>query len=396
MTASPSSGDGANGATRRRGGRSRRHTVAKVLLSTTLVLALVVGLSAVYFLRKFSGNIEVVDVLPQLTDRPSKIAVEGPKQPLNILAMGSDSREGAGNNIDGLTGGGERSDTTILLHVSADRERAYGVSIPRDSMVARPECNRGTIPGSDRAMWNEAFALGGEACTMQQFEQLTGIRLDHFVVVNFQGFKDMVDAIDGVEVCIPQTIDDREHGIYLEAGTREIQGREALNYVRVRSVISANGDIGRMRRQQAFVAAMANKVISADTLARPDRLVGFLDAATKSLKVDAGLSELGDLVGLGRQFQDIGLDKIQFLTVPWEWDPVDPNRVVWSAQANRLWKQLAKDERLSRRLTGDVITAERPTRSPAGGSGGSISAGVGAASDDEVVEREADENGLCA
>ena len=115
--------------------------------------------------------------------------------------MGSDSRDGAGNNIDGLTGGGERSDTTILLHVSADRKRAYGISIPRDLLVDRPECKSedgDTIPGGTSAMWNEAFAVGGPACTMQQFEQVTGVRLDHFVKVDFEGFRGMVDAIGGV------------------------------------------------------------------------------------------------------------------------------------------------------------------------------------------------------
>ena len=96
-----------------------------------------------------------------------------------------------------VSGGG--SDTTILLHLSADRKRAYGVSIPRDSMVDRPACDHGAIPAQDYAQWNAAYAIGGPACTIQQFEQLTGIRIDHYLVVDFAGFKDMVDAVDGVE-----------------------------------------------------------------------------------------------------------------------------------------------------------------------------------------------------
>ena len=198
--------------------------------------------------------------------------------------MGSDSRDGEGNNIDNLTGGGERSDTTIMFHLSADRETAYGISIPRDTLVDRPDCydkNGDVIPGATDAMWNEAFSVGGPACTMQQFEQLTGIRLDHYVMLDFAGFQDMVDAIDGVEVCIPEDIADPAHGINIPAGTREIQGKEALNYVRARYTLGDGSDIGRIKRQQAFIAAMASKVLARGTLARVDRLVGFLDAATQ-------------------------------------------------------------------------------------------------------------------
>ena len=186
----------------------KKHTVGKVLLVVSLVLALVTGLGVAFLYRHLNGNLDVLDVTEQLTDRPDKKEVEGPKEPLNVLVMGSDTREGEGNNIDNLTGGGERSDTTILFHVSADRERAYGVSIPRDSLVTRPDCKNAkggeTIPGGTDVMWNEAFSVGGPACTIQQFEQLTGVYVDHFVVVDFAGFEDMVDAIDGVEGVHPR------------------------------------------------------------------------------------------------------------------------------------------------------------------------------------------------
>ena len=205
--------------------------------------------------------------------------------------MGSDTRAGEGNNIDNLTGLGQRSDTTILMHLSADRKRAYGISIPRDSLVTRPDCKDADgeiVPGGTDVMWNEAFNLAGPGCTISQFEQTTGVPVDHHVVLDFQGFQDMVDAVNGVQVCIPETVDDREHGIYLEAGTREISGKEALSYVRQRYAVGDGSDIGRLKRQQAFMSAMANKVVSAGTLANPVTLVKFLDAATKSLTVDSG------------------------------------------------------------------------------------------------------------
>src|SRR6478735_8046944 len=277
------SGDATPGGPKRRAKPKRRHTVGKVLLATLVALAIATGLSVVYLYRHLNGNLEVLDPTDQLSDRPSKL-VEGPKGPLNILVMGSDTRDGEGNNIDGLTGGGERSDTTILLHLSADRKRAYGISIPRDLLVDRPECKKedgSTIAGGTQVMWNEAFALGGPACTIQQFEQITGIRLDHFVKVDFEGFRGMVDAIGGVQVCIPEDIDDPAHAIHIEAGTRKLKGKQALNYVRERYVIGNGSDVGRMKRQQAFIASMAHQVVTAGTLSRPDRLVRFLDSATK-------------------------------------------------------------------------------------------------------------------
>ncbi|GAA2146538.1 LCP family protein [Nocardioides koreensis] len=368
-------------APKRKGRTRKRHTVAKVLIASLVVLGMVTGLSVVFIYRHLNGNLNVADLTGQLgSDRPDKKAVEGPKEPLNILVMGSDARDCDGCNIDNLTGMGERSDTTILLHLSADRTRAYGISIPRDSMVDRPTCKNEDgedIPGGQHVMWNEAFSVGGPACTMRQFEQLSGVRLDHFVVVNFEGFKDMVDAIGGVEVCIPEPIVDPSHGINLPAGTRKLEGVQALNYVRERYVVGNGSDIGRMKRQQAFIASMAHQVVSAGTLSNPIKVVSFLEAATKSLTLDEQIGSLKKIGQLAYEFRDIGLDKIQFLTIPNTVDPEDPNHLVWTPEAKRVWHKIVDDEPLTKRLATDVITAGNVpgSGSPSGGSSGSPSGG---------------------
>lgn len=403
---------------KRRAKPRRRHTVGRVLAVTVVVLAMVSGLSVAYLYRHLNGNITELALDDQLGERPDKVVVEGPQEPLNILVMGSDSRDGAGNNIDGLTGDGERSDTTILIHLSADRSRAYGVSIPRDSMVDRPECtddDGGAIPAASYEQWNAAFAIGGPACTIRQVEATTGLRVDHYVVVDFAGFKDMVDAIGGVEVCIPDDWDDREHGIYLRAGTRKISGDEALSYVRIRHVPGSDGtDLGRVKRQQAFIGSMAAQVLSSGTLANPLKIVRFLEAATKSLQVDPGLANLTDLGQLAYQFRDIGLDKIQFLTVPWMWDPDDPNRVVWAPEANQLWNRLKHDKPLSQALSRDAIAADAvpgatespaasgtPSSTPSGQPSAGASAGASAPSSPvsptaPLDTEELEAAGLCA
>ncbi|VXC16103.1 LCP family protein [Nocardioides sp. AX2bis] len=394
---------------RRRARTSRRHTIAKVLISSLVVVAMVTGLSVVFLYRHLNDNLTVLDPGDQLTDRPAKAIDDVPQEPLNILVMGSDTREGEGNAIDNESGAGG-SDTTLLFHLSADRENAYGISIPRDSIVDRPQCKTDdgdTLPAETDVMWNEAFTVGGPLCTVQQFEQLSGVFVDHFVVVDFNGFRDMVDAIGGVEVCIPEDIEDPAHGINIPAGTREISGYEALNYVRARYTLGDGSDIGRIKRQQAFIAAMANKVVSGGMLARLDQLVGFLDAATESLTVDPGLSNVLKIGRIGLGFSGIGLSNIRFSTVPFEYDtrPGFEGRVVWTPEAADVWDSIAADEPLSRRLEDDTVisadsvpgTSSDESASPSDGTSASPSDGASASPQvDPEREAQLEAAGLCA
>ncbi|MEP9384755.1 LCP family protein [Nocardioides sp. KR10-350] len=396
---------------KRRAAPPRKHTVLKVLGASLLVLVLITGLGMVYLYRHLNGNLTVLDIDDDIVgDRPDKVAVSGPHEPLNILVMGSDSRDCNGCNIDNLTGDGQRSDTTILIHLSADRKHAYGISIPRDSMVDRPECKNDdgdTIPAAENQMWNTAFSVGGPACTVSQVEHLTGIRVDHFVVVDFESFKSMVDAIGGVEVCIPETWDDRAHGIYLKAGTRRISGNQALNYVRIRHGIGDGSDLGRAKRQQAFIGSMAAQVLSSNTLANPVKVVKFLDAATKGLTVDKGMDNLKKMGELAYGFKDIGLNKIQFMTIPVEYDPDDPARVIWTPEANRVWKRLRKDKPLTKRLTASAIDAgstpgaskkkghKKSDGESSGSSGTGSSGSTGGSGQDAAKKAELEQAGLC-
>ena len=328
-----------------------------VIIVTQLVVALVTGVVISTAYKKLDENIN--------TGRETEHRVK--KQPLadgealNILVMGSDSRVGAGNDIDGQTEIGQRSDTTILVHISADRKTVYGVSLPRDAMVARPECENDAgekVPGEDPVIFNDAFSLAGPTCTVAQVESLTGIYIDHYVTVDFNGFKDMVEAVHGVTVCIPEDVDDSAHGITFEAGTQELDGQQALDYVRERSS-TPNADIGRMKRQQAFIASMINKVVSAGTLTRPSRVYSFLKAATGSVVTDPGLASLSKLANLAYQFRKTDLDNITFITVPIEEYAPDPNRLIWSDSAKGLWKVLLNDEPLPKKYREDVISADQ-------------------------------------
>ncbi len=365
-----------------------KHPVIRaVAISTALVLAVLAG-TVVLTYRHLEGNITESQAFDNiLTERPEQEDVEGPQEPLNVLVLGSDSRRGQ-TDVLGQTPG--LSDTTILLHLSADRSRAYGVSIPRDLMVPRPACKAragGTVPAQQIVQWNDAFAVGGEACTVAQFEKMSDLRVDHFVIVNFNGFESMVDALGGVPICVPTDVNDPIGKIYLSAGTYTMDGKQALDYVRVRHSIGSQdtGDLGRMRRQQTFMASMVNKALSSSTLFNPVRLGRFLNAATESLTTDPGLRNLNSLYSLAQEMKGIGLDKVQFLSVPFGPYAPDPNRLGLLPTADRLWDEIRQDEPLSPEFLKKATKASEGK--PGDGKGEPKT---------EAEKEEAALNGLCA
>jgi len=370
-----------------------RRRVVRVIVVTQLCLAVLTAAVVVIACLNLGENIKPGQEIDHKVKKHEKIGGD----PLNILVMGSDTRVGEGNEVDDQTDIGRRSDTTILLHISADRKQVYGVSLPRDALVTRPDCEDAdgkTVPGAELQLFNSAFSAGGETCTVEMMEDLTGIYIDHYVSLDFNGFKDMVDAVHGVTVCIPEDVNDEAHGIFLEAGTQELSGQDALNYVRERTELSPNADIGRMKRQQAFIASMINKVISAGTLSRPNRVYNFVAAATGSITPDPGLASLGKLVSLAREFRRTDLDDIQFITVPFEAYEPDPNRLVWAPEADKLWALIREDKPLTKKFQDEVISADEPPGTPSSSPSGSPTGGGGKKDEDKAAEAAA--NGLCA
>jgi LCP family protein required for cell wall assembly len=392
---------------RHRGRTPRSRRLLKRIGIGVAVLLMVITGGAVIAYKHFEGNIATEDFLAGPRPTPEV------KGPINVLVMGSDTREGAnGKGIGGDTPG--LSDTSILLHLSSNRKFAYGVSLPRDAMVERPACPRkngnGTDPGG-LTQFNAAYAIGGPACTVKTVENLTGIRIDHFVVVDFVGFRSMVNAINGVTVCVPQAVNDTVGHIQLPAGTYKVTGQQALDYVRVRHDLGAEtGDIGRMKRQQTFVSAMIKKVVSAGTLANPVRLLKFLNAATNSLTTDPGFANLKQLASLGNSLKNIGLDNVKFITVPWQPWPQDTNRVEWKPEADQLWRLIRRDKQLTAQFDSDAVSpgngdgataSGSPSATSSGTPSGSPSAGTQSPSSTQTksaAQKKADAEaaGLCA
>ena len=259
--------------------------------------------------------------------------------------MGSDQRTGKGNKGYGNFEGA-RSDTTMLVHVYPDRESAVVLSIPRDTVTDLPSCKSpdGRTLGPIRERFNTAFDRGGPGCTVKAVEQLTGLRVDHFVVLDFNGFKKTIDALGGVEVCLTRPLQDRQSGVDLPAGRTRVTGEEALGFVRVRHNIGDGSDIGRINRQQLFLSSLIQEVSSSGLLTDPLRVWRVLSESSKSIATDEAMAETKGILALGTSLVSIRPDDITFVTLPWVWNPDDPNTVVVDhARADPVFAALGND-----------------------------------------------------
>jgi LCP family protein required for cell wall assembly len=267
-----------------------------------------------------------------------------PGQPLNILVMGTDSREILGTEEYGNPEefDGARSDTTILIHIAPDRKSATAVSIPRDTIVDIPSCpryvNGPSEPVEDR--FNEAFNIAGPFCTVKTVERLAGVDIDHFVIVDFNGFKGVVDALDGVEVCLKEPVDDPLSGLQLPAGTSVVKGDDALAFVRARYTLGDGSDLSRIQRQQAFLGSALRKATSTGVLTNPVTTYRVLDEATKSLTVDESISGLRDLADLALSMSDMNPADVTFVTLPTVYNDDGATVSPDPALADQLWKSI--------------------------------------------------------
>ncbi|MCB5166322.1 LCP family protein [Streptomyces bambusae] len=345
----------------------RRHWLRWLGLALAVLLVAGTGLGW-WVYRKLDGNITAdttaASELEQYEKERPALTVRGAQ---NILLIGSDSRAGRDNGQYGRDGGTQRSDTTILLHLAADRKSATAVSVPRDLMVEMPSC--GTADGGRTparfAQFNWAFQFGGAACTIRTVEKMTGIRIDHHVVVDFGGFKRVVDAVGGVEVCLRAPVDDAEARVRLPAGRQTLDGEQALGFVRARHSLGNGSDTERMDRQQQFLASLVKKVQSNGVLLNPARLYPVLDAATSALTTDPDLASLRGLYELVRSMRDIPVGRVQFLTAPRQPYTANPNRdQLLEPDAGNLFRRLRMDRPVA------VVQARpepgRPAAEPAG------------------------------
>ncbi len=280
-------------------------------------------------------------------------ADSGSSDPMTILLVASDSRAGLTRaqadalHLGTADYGRPRTDTMMLVHISADANAVSVVSLPRDTLADIPAFtdDQGRKHKAHQAKLNAAFEEGGARLMVATIEGMTGVTINHYVEVNFNGFLQMVDAVDGVEVCLVKPLKDQKSGLNLPAGRQTISGLQALAYVRARYV-DPTADLGRMKRQQKFVASIVKKATSAGTILNPIKLNGFLSAVAGSITTDSGLGK-DQILALADRLKGTNPGNVAFTTVPLQgnkrvaglgdvlvWDPV---------KAPELFTEIRKD-----------------------------------------------------
>ncbi|WP_306340986.1 LCP family protein [Streptomyces sp. AS13] len=343
----------AAGRRKRKPQKSRRK---KALLWTGGVLAFVVvgtSVGAYVVYQKLNGNIDAIDV----GDAGSKsVVTDGP---INILVIGTDKRTGKGNEGYGDKGSMGHADTNILFHVSEDRTNATAMSIPRDLMTEIPECetkqqdgSTTAIPGTASARFNTSLGQNGRdpGCTMKTVENITGVKPDHFMMVDFNAVKELTTAVGGVKVCMAKPIDDPKSHLKLPQGESKVQGEEALGLLRTRDSFGNRSDLDRIKVQQQFLGSMIREMKSSDTLTNPKKLYKLADAATNALTVDSAIADAKKLMTLAQEISKVDTKNITFVTMPVIDNPAEPKPVtvvVDPTKGDQLFAMMRSDTSLT-------------------------------------------------
>jgi len=292
-------------------------------------------------------------------------AVNDSTDRLQILVLGSDTRSGNNSqygSADDSSGYGQ-SDVMMLLDISADNKHVNVVSFPRDLLVDVPACTDSKTgqkyPEQQDAMINSAMKQAGIGCAVDTVNKLTGLEVDHFMMADFNAVKELSNAVGGVEVCVSDAVDDPDSGLHLPAGTSQVQGEQALAFLRTRHAFANGGDLGRIKAQQGFLASLTRKLKSEGTLGNPQKVLTIADTVTKNLTVDSGLSSVPSLLTIANRLKNIDPANVNFITVPTVPAPQDPNRLALDEPAaSNFFKVLRNSPDLSQ------PAPDSPTQTP--------------------------------
>jgi len=387
---------------RRHAARGPGHPFARGLAYLAAAVIGFAGVGTYEYIETAFHQVKTVDVTALLGDRRPAVPVApadaSKGRPLNILLMGSDSRAGANASIGG-TNEGMRSDTTIILHVSADRSRIEFVSIPRDSWVKISDCTLfdGTVVKGRTTKFNAAFANGAKnnnpaeaaACAVKTIEDLTGLFIDDYVVVDFVGFEKMVDALGGVPMCVPGRIVGWDSTLDVYPGPQIFDGATAIEWARTRKArvgkeFYDGTDVKRMKAQQVLMAHMVETALSKNLLWNAGQIRDFITAGADSLTVSPSLGDPEFVIGLAFSLRHISKDNIVFTTIPFKWTP-DGNNLAWTPDSYDMLNAIRADSPIS----GTSVT-EASFAAPVAAPSGSTSASPGATPQPSI-----DPNGAC-
>jgi LCP family protein required for cell wall assembly len=335
-----------------RHGRPPRRRVGRRLLIGGLVLLLAAGGTGLYGYRQLNGNIRQV---PLYAGTTGDAGTEKPdvfgRVPINVLVIGSDSRAKKANcKLGGACDGtGQNADVEMVVHVSADRTNITVMSVPRDTVAELPGCTDRSTGKKVPARYGQinATLTHGPGCTVAAVHHLTGIPIDHFVMVDFAGVIAMSDSVGGVSVCVSDNVYDPYSHLKLTRGRHVLKGLAALQFVRSRHAFGDGSDLGRTYAQHVFLSAVIRSLKRKGVLLNPASVYQLAQAATKALTVDTGLGSIPKLLGLTADVNKVDPDRITFTTMQTAADPADVNRVVVAAGAKELFQTIIDDQSLT-------------------------------------------------
>lgn len=330
---------------------ARRKRLARTALFTVSALILVIAGAGTWLWEHLNGNIHSDSIDGGGTEKPDAFG----RTPINVLVIGSDGRNNAADcKLGGGCGSasstvGHNADVEMLVHVSADRSNATVMSVPRDTMTQIPACkdpDSGQSTSGYYGQINSALQYG-PACQVATVHQLTGIPIDHFLMLDFAGVVKMSDAVGGVSVCVNHNVYDTYSHLKLAEGTHTLVGDAALEFVRSRHGFGYGDDLGRTQTQHLFLSAMIRKFKSAGTLDDPAKVYDLADAATSSLTVDTGLNSISKLISLATDLNKVPAKRMTFTTMQTAPDPANAQKVVPAAAAKALFAAIANDQSLT-------------------------------------------------
>jgi LCP family protein required for cell wall assembly len=327
----------------------RPRTIWRGIGRTFLVLVTVLAISSVSIAAYGAWHIgEKVKNGAIALDPSQKIPnISALKGAFNVLLVGADNTPG--QHSFGEARDATLNDVNILVHISADHTRGTVVSLPRDLVIAHPECTdtkTGQVYAAMAAQpLNAAYARGGLSCVVGTVESLTGLNIPYAALFSFAGTVKMADAVGGVPVCVTKAIDDPDSGLKLKKGITVVKGRTALAYLRSRHGVGDGSDLSRIASQQAYMSSLLRKMTSASTFSDPTKLYGLANATADNVKLSESLASVDTLVQMALALKSIDLSKMVFVQYPTAEDPSDVNKVVPStALASALMDRVQTDQ----------------------------------------------------
>ncbi|MFF9637947.1 LCP family protein [Streptomyces bacillaris] len=351
---------GRNARSTRRAPKSGKRRVLRWGSAVLALLILGAGGAGYLYYEHLNGNIRKEDLTlgdKRMADHKANAAGQ---TPLNILLIGSDARDSEANQKLGgakeTFGAPPLADVQMLLHLSADRSNLSVVSMPRDTMLKMPKCTAPdgeVFPASTGdVQTNQSLGRGGPGCTVATWYELTGIRIDHFMMIDFAGVVSMADAIGGVPVCVSDNIYSRGangrggSGLKLEKGTTYVKGEQALQWLRTRYGFEDGSDLARAKAQHQYMNAMVRELRKGTKLTDPGKLMNLAEAATNALTVDKGLDTVKKLYDLAEELKKVPTKRITMSTMP--------NVYGTGVNAGRVYPKAGDAEQLFRMVREDM------------------------------------------